>query len=1485
VKIIDRIQASSAREARKNVTTGIVKSIDFDRMNVVPTGSKGMLRSVKIMGDANAVAVGDQVTLMFTEKETLAMVSAVTTNPSLLVTTTKHADTHSVAGTDPLTPLMIGAAPLAHTHIASDISGIGNMRSEVYDADNDGVVDNARKMSTEVPGTIGSSLAEVSSNVAPGDTSLNITARASDVGGTAGIFLVADGTDGDVPTGNLELHRDHLSFYLDNSPEPGEMYIEDHKVWHEGNDGAGSGLDADTLDGLHGSQYLDKATYDTDGNGVVDFAGTANSLGYAPSDLGGDDGTINVVSETGNPVLNLMARTFNGAVAIVRLVSKATSGIIGTGTFEVKATNLSFSSTKPITDFLYGGNKVWHAGNDGAGSLLDADLLDGKQASEFEVPLTFSNGVTRTTNLVQLGGTLTKDTDIPLNSKNLTFSGTGKVGIGITAPAALLHVYQTDTTTPSMIIRGGLSLTPLGSDVLTNGAFTTDLSGWTVGAGWAWSAGADGQADHATGNVATLSQNVAVANGTIYVLDYTISNRTTGGIAFGLNGVSFFGGATFTSSNKKSLVAGTTGTVLFELIPSTDFDGSITNVTLKSLGSSTNAYIQFIDSGGAQTIDIRGNNSSTFFGLSAGRRNLGVENIGVGNQALYGLITGYDNVAIGYRALYNNSDGYINIGIGTSALRNLTIGTYNTAICYGSQYSNLTGNNNIAIGYNSLYANTASGYNLAIGDNSLYNNTANYNTAIGYNSLNVNTTGNSNTALGYYAARYLQTGSYNVALGHQSLYGNGSAYTASNYNVGIGYRAGYSLGSSSSSNVFVGSYAGYSAAGSASSNTLIGQNAGYLTTGSANVMLGSNAGYNETGSNKLYIANSNTATPMIYGLFAGTGAGVTINSQATDGTPLTIKGIASQANNLLEFRNSANALLAYVSKTGGASFVGLDTDTLDGLHGSQYLDKTTYDADANGIVDFATTANTLGYAIPTLGGDDGTINAVSDTGNPVLNVMARTFNGALPIVRLISKIVGVGAATGTFEVKAASLSFSSTLPVTDFLYGGNKIWHAGNDGASSTLDADLLDGVEGAGYALAAHTHNLTGNVTSVGLTTTIAAGVITDAMVAAANKDGAAGTASMRTLGTTSTKAAAGNHTHNLTGDVTSVGLAATIAANAVTNAKMATMAASTIKGAVGAGAPVDLTIAQVRTIIGAGSGNGLDADKIDGMESTAIFNSAVYWPTITDFNSATTAGFGYTGGSPTTNGPAGAAGYVYPQGTYFTVFNEVPAFANQRQEVSWLGDTWTRYFTGSVWTAWTKTWNDANVSGSINIGGAGIVGIANKSPQATLDVGGMIRSTTANAPVSDTGIELFYNTGNSTGYLMVLDRAAPYAGKALVIRGASVELQRYTADTGTTTVTPLKIEAAAAGAYITIGDGFNFSLNTNVGTSFGSTATQKLSFYGAAPIVQRAAAAQAAAPAGGTGTAAGAYDTAAHRDSMIALVNEMRTTLVNLGLMKGSA
>jgi hypothetical protein len=108
------------------------------------------------------------------------------------------------------------------------------------------------------------------------------------------------------------------------------------------------------------------------------------------------------------------------------------------------------------------------------------------------------------------------------------------------------------------------------------------------------------------------------------------------------------------------------------------------------------------------------------------------------------------------------------------------------------------------------------------------NTTGSFNTFLGQNAGYSNTTGYQNTFLGNFAGHFNTTGTYNTFLGR----------CAGEYNT-TGYW-----------NTFLGSWAGYS-----------------NTTGHGNVFVGLNAGYNETGSNKLYIDNSDTSTPLIYGEF------------------------------------------------------------------------------------------------------------------------------------------------------------------------------------------------------------------------------------------------------------------------------------------------------------------------------------------------------------------------------------------------------------------------------------------------------------------------------------------------------------------------------------------------------------------------------------------------------------------------------------------
>jgi hypothetical protein len=263
----------------------------------------------------------------------------------------------------------------------------------------------------------------------------------------------------------------------------------------------------------------------------------------------------------------------------------------------------------------------------------------------------------------------------------------------------------------------------------------------------------------------------------------------------------------------------------------------------------------------------------------------GSSNTAVGISALYTNSTGSNNLAFGLSALNGNQTGNSNIGMGVNALFNNLTGTGNTAIGTAALYSSTNISGNVAIGDSSLYNNGtgATGFlgsgNTAIGKNTMFSNTTGYyNTAVGYKTLQSNSSGIENTMVGYAAGQSISNGNYNTFLGAES----GINSQGGGYNVFIGSWAGKG-NTSGSSNVYIGDDAGVNNqigssnvligenAGNgnqSSNNVMVGQNSGYTNnSGSGNVFLGYQAGYNESGSDKLYIENSNSTTPLIYGDF------------------------------------------------------------------------------------------------------------------------------------------------------------------------------------------------------------------------------------------------------------------------------------------------------------------------------------------------------------------------------------------------------------------------------------------------------------------------------------------------------------------------------------------------------------------------------------------------------------------------------------------
>jgi len=95
---------------------------------------------------------------------------------------------------------------------------------------------------------------------------------------------------------------------------------------------------------------------------------------------------------------------------------------------------------------------------------------------------------------------------------------------------------------------------------------------------------------------------------------------------------------------------------------------------------------------------------------------------------------------------------------------------------------------------------------------------------------------------------------------------NAGGINSGSNNTFFGTNAGF-FNTTGSSNVILGhTTGGFNSTGSL--NTFVGTLSGYSNTiGNGNVFLGASAGYAETGSNKLYISNSDTSTPLIYGEF------------------------------------------------------------------------------------------------------------------------------------------------------------------------------------------------------------------------------------------------------------------------------------------------------------------------------------------------------------------------------------------------------------------------------------------------------------------------------------------------------------------------------------------------------------------------------------------------------------------------------------------
>ena len=159
----------------------------------------------------------------------------------------------------------------------------------------------------------------------------------------------------------------------------GVLAWEGSTIWHAGNDGSGSGLDADLLDGQHGSYYARK-TYWPDATtrlGATTHSLTNLNTTALWSQPAGYQTMVRASNSNGLPSGH--GQSYFGYQITSR---RDTGGGYSALLTAYDNSNMWFTYQSASTGYPTW-RKLWHDGNDGTGSGLDADTVDGVQASSF----------------------------------------------------------------------------------------------------------------------------------------------------------------------------------------------------------------------------------------------------------------------------------------------------------------------------------------------------------------------------------------------------------------------------------------------------------------------------------------------------------------------------------------------------------------------------------------------------------------------------------------------------------------------------------------------------------------------------------------------------------------------------------------------------------------------------------------------------------------------------------------------------------------------------------------------------------------------------------------------------------------------------------------------------------------------------------------------------------------------------------------------
>jgi hypothetical protein len=259
---------------------------------------------------------------------------------------------------------------------------------------------------------------------------------------------------------------------------------------------ASSATNADTVDSLHASQFLRSDADDAFTGNLT--TGADNYITFGPNTswssylrVGGNGRTVSGASSASVVTTNGNLHLDSGSdkATYLNFYAGTAGTFFGSGNEHIVAVMGSDGDLwKGSADNT--GSQYWHAGNDGSGSGLDADTVDGLQASQF----LRSDAADSTASTISFTGDIEVgdhifhhgDTDTYLsfgtNTIALRTGGTDRLNISdsdFTVNSAVKEDYDAlSGTTPTIDVDagGGFSLTTSGNTTFTFSSFTSGLS-------------------------------------------------------------------------------------------------------------------------------------------------------------------------------------------------------------------------------------------------------------------------------------------------------------------------------------------------------------------------------------------------------------------------------------------------------------------------------------------------------------------------------------------------------------------------------------------------------------------------------------------------------------------------------------------------------------------------------------------------------------------------------------------------------------------------------------------------------------------------------------------------------------------------------------------------------------------------------------------------------------------------------------------------